>query len=144
MKTCPSAAPGTPFMAPAHWPEPASEKVPFQVSGVAAASVKPVPSMLKFRLSFSVCATPSAPSIEPSIRDGVVAWDSTLSRMPSLSSSRSTALATPSASVSIGVMVVTATLDAVGARADVACTEMVRAAVEPDVVLKLTKPSAVW
>ncbi|MNR18526.1 hypothetical protein D3C85_1352580 [compost metagenome] len=136
MNTWPSAAPGTPFMEPAHWPDPASEKTPFQVSGVAAAGVKPVPSMSPFRLSVSSPATARAPSMDPSTRDTGMLWDSTLSRMPSLSSSRSAALATPSASVSMGVMVVTATLDAVGASTDVACTEMVRAAVDPDVVLK--------
>ncbi|MNX04945.1 hypothetical protein D3C86_345470 [compost metagenome] len=136
MNTSPCAAPGTPFMAPDHWPEPAREKVPFQVSGVAMASVNPVPSMSKFRPSFSVPATPNAPSMEPSISEGGMTCVSTVSRMPSLSSSRSATLATPSPSVSMAVTVATATLDAVGAMADMACTEMVRAAVEPDVVVK--------
>ncbi|MNX98148.1 hypothetical protein D3C86_1305430 [compost metagenome] len=74
--------------------------------------------------------------MEPSISDGVVARDSKPSRMPSLSSSRSAVLATPSPSVSMGVMVATATFEAVGARTEVAWTEIVRVAVEPDVVLK--------
>ncbi|MNX04949.1 hypothetical protein D3C86_345510 [compost metagenome] len=69
---------------------------------------------------------------------------SLISRMPSLSSSISAVLATPSPSVSMGVIVATATLDAVGAATDVACTERVRAAVEPDVVVNVTRPSAVW
>ncbi|MNW10795.1 hypothetical protein D3C71_2080890 [compost metagenome] len=69
---------------------------------------------------------------------------SLISRMPSLSSSISATLATPSLSVSRGVMVVTATLDAVGAATEVACTEIVRAVVEPDVVVNVTRPSAVW
>ncbi|MNT15109.1 hypothetical protein D3C72_1501470 [compost metagenome] len=69
---------------------------------------------------------------------------SLISRMPSLSSSMSARLVAPSPSESSSVMVVTATLDAVGNATDVACTEMVRVVAEVDVVVNVTRPSAVW
>ncbi|MNV90683.1 hypothetical protein D3C71_1850920 [compost metagenome] len=136
MNTRPSAAPGTPFNAPGPpKPDPNKEKGPVQVSGVGSVIVKPVPVMSPFSPVASVPAMPKAPSIEPSTSETGMLLDSSASRMPSLSSSRSAALATPSLSVSMGVMVATATLEAVGAVPEMACTEMVRVAVEPDVVV---------